>query len=72
MRNAQAVGEVSLKKGLRSEKFGLRAIPDEEKPEILKAYLDQFKTTVQRYFPVPRPAVQSNWFYPPCMLPHDG
>ena len=49
MRNAQAVGEVSLKKGLRSEKFGLRAIPDEEKPEILKAYLDQFKTTVQRY-----------------------
>jgi len=53
VRNAQAVGEVSLKKGLRSEKFGLRAIPDEEKPEILKAYLDHFKTTVQRYFPVP-------------------
>jgi deazaflavin-dependent oxidoreductase (nitroreductase family) len=53
VRNAQAMGEVSLKKGLRSEMFGLRAIPDEEKPEILKAYLDQFKTTVQRYFPVP-------------------
>jgi hypothetical protein len=24
---------------------------DEEKPEILKAYLDRFKLTVQRYFP---------------------
>jgi len=31
----------------------LRAIPDAEKPELLKAYLDRFKTTVQRYFPVP-------------------
>jgi hypothetical protein len=31
----------------------LRAVADEEKPEILKAYLDRFKPTVQRYFPVP-------------------
>jgi len=53
VRNAQAIGEVSLKKGTRSEAFRLRALPDEEKAEILKAYLDQFKTTVQRYFPVP-------------------
>ena len=26
---------------------------DAEKPPLLKAYLDRFKTTVQRYFPVP-------------------
>ena len=27
-------------------------VPDTEKPAILKAYLDRFKPTVQRYFPV--------------------
>jgi deazaflavin-dependent oxidoreductase (nitroreductase family) len=53
VRNALAAGGVSLKKGRRSEAFELRAIPDEEKPEILKAYLDRFALTVQRYFPVP-------------------
>ena len=53
VRNAEAAGGVSLKKGRRSEAFELRAVPDEEKPEILKAYLDRFTFTVQRYFPVP-------------------
>ena len=53
VRNALAAGGVSLKKGRRSEAFELRPIPDEEKPEILKAYLDRFTLTVQRYFPVP-------------------
>jgi hypothetical protein len=43
---------VWLKKGRRREEFRLRMVPDEEKPEILKAYLDRFKFTVQRYFPV--------------------
>jgi hypothetical protein len=28
-------------------------VSDEDKPEILKAYLDSFTRTVQRYFPVP-------------------
>lgn len=32
--------------------FRLRPISDAEKPEILKAYLDNFKREVQRYFPV--------------------
>ena len=53
VRNAQSSGSVSLKKGFKSEQFRLRAIPNEEKPEILKKYLDSFSTTVQRYFPVP-------------------
>ena len=30
-----------------------RVVPDVEKPDVLKAYLDRFKLTVQRYFPVP-------------------
>ena len=53
VRNALASGTVSLKKGRRIEEFVLRTISDEEKPETLKAYLDRFKLTVQRYFPVP-------------------
>lgn len=52
VRNAVASGTVSLKKGLRREEFQVRAASDEEKPEILKAYLDRFKLTVQRYFPI--------------------
>jgi deazaflavin-dependent oxidoreductase (nitroreductase family) len=53
VRNAAASGTVSLKKGRSSRDFRVYAVPDEEKPEILKAYLDRFKLTVQRYFPVP-------------------
>jgi len=53
VRNAEAAGEVTLKKGSRRQKFGLRALSDQEKPEILKAYLDQFRREVQSYFPVP-------------------
>ena len=53
VRNAEAAGEVALKKGSRRESFRLRAIADHDKPPLLKAYLDSFKTTVQRYFPIP-------------------
>lgn len=53
VRNAEAAGEITLKKGSKRERFRLRALSDQEKPEILKAYLDQFKREVQRYFPVP-------------------
>jgi len=53
VRNAEAAGEVTLKRGSFKQSFRLRAIPDSEKGQYLKAYLDSFKTTVQRYFPVP-------------------
>ncbi len=53
VRNALASGTVCLKKGRRYEELHLRVVPDEEKPEILKADLDRFRPTVQRYFPVP-------------------
>jgi deazaflavin-dependent oxidoreductase (nitroreductase family) len=52
VRNAITSGTVSLKRGRRSENFGVRLLLDEEKPEILKAYLERYKLTVQRYFPV--------------------
>jgi deazaflavin-dependent oxidoreductase (nitroreductase family) len=52
VRNAEAAGEVTLKKGSSRQRFRLRPLPEAEKPEILKAYLDAFKREVQRYFPV--------------------
>jgi hypothetical protein len=51
--NAEAAGEVTLRKGRTRLRFRLRVVPDAEKPETLKAYLDRFKLTVRRYFPVP-------------------
>jgi len=51
--NAEAAGEVTLRKGRTRQRFRLRVVPDAEKPEVLKAYLDRFKLTVRRYFPVP-------------------
>jgi|SRR5271154_1509408 len=52
VRNAEAAGEVTLKKGSARQRFRLRAIAEVEKAEILKAYLDTFKREVQPYFPV--------------------
>lgn len=53
VRNAEAAGEVSLKKGSAPSRYRLRALSDTEKPEILRAYLNRYKSTVQRYFSVP-------------------
>ena len=52
VRNAEAAGEIVLKRGGTQERFRLRAIADAEKPAILKAYLDSFKAEVQLYFSV--------------------
>jgi deazaflavin-dependent oxidoreductase (nitroreductase family) len=53
VRNAEASGEVTLRRGVRVERYRLRSLSDAEKPPILKAYLDRFRREVQRYFPVP-------------------
>jgi deazaflavin-dependent oxidoreductase (nitroreductase family) len=53
VRNAEAAGEVTLKKGSTRRKFRLSPIADAEKPPILKAYLDTFRREVQRYFSIP-------------------
>jgi len=53
VRNAEAIGRVTLKRGSQRIDCGLRAVTAAEKPGLLKAYLDRFKTVVQRYFPVP-------------------
>src|SRR5580693_6210796 len=50
VRNAEAAGEVALKKGRYRQSFRLRPVSDAGKPPLLKGYLDNFKPTVQRYF----------------------
>ena len=52
VRNAEAAGEVSLKKGSTRQTCRLRPIANADKPEMLKAYLDTFKREVQRYFTI--------------------
>ena len=52
VRNVETSGEASLMQRAERTKVRLRTVADEEKPEILKAYLDRFKLTVQRYFPI--------------------
>jgi deazaflavin-dependent oxidoreductase (nitroreductase family) len=53
VRNAEASGDVTLRRGPRAEVYRLRALSDTEKPAILKAYLDRFQREVQRFFPLP-------------------
>ncbi len=53
VRNVAVSGSAVLKKGTRREEIRLSAIPDREKPDILKSYLDSYKMTVQRFFPMP-------------------
>ncbi len=53
VRNAEATGEIVLKRGSARRKYRLRPLSDPEKPEILKLYLESYKSAVQRYSPVP-------------------
>jgi len=52
VRNAEAAGEVTLKKGSSRQRYQLRALSEPEKLDVLKAYLDRFQREVQRFFPV--------------------
>ena len=53
VRNAEAQGRVVLRKGRVRLERAIRPVSDADRPELLRRYLDSFKTTVQRYFPIP-------------------
>jgi deazaflavin-dependent oxidoreductase (nitroreductase family) len=53
VRNAEAAGEIVLKRGRERSRYRLRPLAVEERAPYLKAYLDSFKIEVQRYFSVP-------------------
>jgi deazaflavin-dependent oxidoreductase (nitroreductase family) len=53
VKNALASGEAVLAKGGRRERVELKPVPEQDRPDLLKAYLDRFKLSVQRFFPIP-------------------
>ena len=54
VRNARAAGEVVLARAMRRQRYTVRELPAQERPPVLKAYLDRFATEVQRFFPIPK------------------
>ncbi len=54
VRNARVVGEVSLVRRGRRDSYSVREVPVEERPALLKEYLDRYAVAVQRYFPIPK------------------
>jgi deazaflavin-dependent oxidoreductase (nitroreductase family) len=53
VRNVVVRKKATLVKGAKREEVHLQPIADAAKPELLKTYLDRYKLTVQRYFPIP-------------------
>lgn len=53
VRNADAAGTVTLRRGGSAVTYRVRVLGERERPAILSAYLDRFRREVQRYFPVP-------------------
>ncbi|MFZ0890243.1 MAG: nitroreductase/quinone reductase family protein [Candidatus Binataceae bacterium] len=54
VRNARAAGRVALSKGSRRLEFQVREPAPQLKPPVLKAFLDRFATSVQRFYPIPK------------------
>jgi deazaflavin-dependent oxidoreductase (nitroreductase family) len=51
-RNAEAAGEIVLKRGSRSQRYRVRVVPPEARPLLLKLYLERYPGQVQRFFSV--------------------
>jgi F420H(2)-dependent quinone reductase len=54
VRNARAAGEIALVRAMRRRRYTVEEILPDQRPVILKAYLDQYANEVQRFFPVPK------------------
>ena len=52
-KNAASSGEVMLRRGRSSYRYRVIGVPDDMKPLILRAYLQEYSGTVQRFFAVP-------------------
>ena len=52
VRNAEAAGDVVLRRGSSRRRFRIRPVSGDEKLDVLKTYLDRYTLAVQRYFPV--------------------
>src|SRR5260370_16618370 len=52
-RNARASGHIVLRRGSSAESLIVRELTDADKPEIIKAFLDRFKSQVHPFFTLP-------------------
>src|SRR5262249_2969539 len=52
VRNAEAAGEIALKRGSSRRSFRLKEMVGSTKCGLLKTYLERYVDAVQRYFPV--------------------
>src|SRR5690349_16393025 len=51
VRNLEASGRAVLRRRGDRREYSARAVLNDDKPQLLKEYLDRFKRAVQRYFP---------------------
>ena len=54
VRNARAAGSISLKKGGTRMQLSVREIAVEQRPPMLKEFLDRYAGQVQRFYAVPK------------------
>ena len=54
VRNVRAAADVALVRAFRRDHFSVKEVPVDERPRILKAYLDTYSAEVQRFFSVPK------------------
>ena len=54
VRNARAAGTVLLRKGSARTTFRVHEVAVDERPPILKEFLERYAAQVQRFYPVPK------------------
>ena len=59
--NAEAAGEVVLKRGASRTRYAIRATQPAERPVLLKRYLETYASQVKRFFKVPPEAPVSEF-----------
>ncbi len=55
-RNAEAAGQVTLRRGAKVEIFDVKVVPPTERAPLLADYLGRYASSVQRFFSVPKGA----------------
>jgi deazaflavin-dependent oxidoreductase (nitroreductase family) len=56
VRNVRVSGRLTLRRGSRAEQLTVREIADDDKPPMLKEFLERYASQVQRFYPVQKGA----------------
>jgi deazaflavin-dependent oxidoreductase (nitroreductase family) len=51
-RNARAAGRIRLRRGRSKVDYQVEEIPSQDRPDVLREYLQRYRAAVQRYFSV--------------------